>query len=135
MSKPSKHLSWSELACKDGTPYPLALRATRLRDLVGAFEAIRAGCGGLPIGVNSAYRTPSHNRKIGGARKSQHLQGRALDLRPPNGWTVARFHTYIRDHVPAVRGLGRYRSFVHIDVRPGRRWMPTQTQGGTKDTP
>jgi len=128
------HLSLKELACKDGTPYPPEWGSCRLPVLRAAFEAVRASCGGRPIAVNSAYRSPSHNRKIGGARKSQHVEGRALDLRPPRGWTVRRFHAHIRDHHPEVRGLGRYRTFVHVDVRPGRRWMPTKTQGGKKDS-
>ena len=130
---PSTHLSWAELACKDGTPYPEEWRGTRAVALAAVFEAIRAGCGGLPIRVNSAYRSPAHNRRIGGARHSQHVQGRALDLSPPDGWSVERFHTHIRDHVPAVRGLGKYLTFVHVDIRPESRlaaWSAT----GTKDS-
>ena len=135
-SRPSRHLSWTELRCKDGTPYPMAYRTdpTRLPRLAYVFELIRYVVGHLPISNNSAYRSPSHNRRIGGARKSQHVEGRAMDLVPPKGWTTREFHAVIRDSIPEVRGLGRYRGFVHVDVRPGRRWMPTKTQGGKKDS-
>lgn len=33
-----------------------------------------------PIYVNSGYRCPELNRRVGGARRSYHLQGRAADL-------------------------------------------------------
>jgi hypothetical protein len=35
-----------------------------------------------PCGVNSWLRTPEHNKAVGGARYSAHLQGAATDLRP-----------------------------------------------------
>ena len=81
MSGPSRHLSWDELACRDGTPYPEKWRKTRAIELAAAFERIRFLYGG-GIGVSSGYRTEAYNRKVGGARLSQHVQGRALDLRP-----------------------------------------------------
>lgn len=36
---------------------------------------------GRPIIVNSAYRTPEVNKKVGGAKRSLHMQGRAADIR------------------------------------------------------
>ena len=35
---------------------------------------------GVPIYVSSGYRGPELNRAIGGAKRSQHMEGRALDL-------------------------------------------------------
>ena len=35
---------------------------------------------GKPIYINSGYRCPELNRKVGGAKRSYHLQGRAADL-------------------------------------------------------
>lgn len=125
MNGPSPHLSWAELGCKDGTAYPAEfIQDGRVHRLAVLFEAIRAVCGHQPIAVVSAYRSPSHNRKIGGAKHSQHVQGRALDLRPPKGWSVARFHQRIRQLAPSLpdlKGIGRYASFVHVDIRPTER--------------
>lgn len=124
---PSPFLSWRELACRDRrrTPYPAAFRTdpTRLPLLVAAFEALREAVG-LPLAVLSAYRTPAHNRAVGGSPNSQHVQGRALDLKPPAGWTPARLADEAR-LVPEITGLGVYGTFVHIDVRPGpvARWF------------
>jgi uncharacterized protein YcbK (DUF882 family) len=87
--------------------------------LADAFEAIRAACGHVPLRVLSGYRTPAHNRRVGGARASQHVEGRALDLAPPRGWTVEQFWRVIRDltEITWINGLGRYPTFVHVDVR------------------
>jgi uncharacterized protein YcbK (DUF882 family) len=117
---PSEHLSWDELACKDGTPYPKEFRNERTAGRLAAlFENIRFASGEKPIEILSAYRTKSHNNKIGGARFSQHLYGRALDLRPPKGMKLDKFYDII--HSNAFRfdigGIGRYKTFVHVDIR------------------
>lgn len=121
MAGPSPHLSWAELGCKDGTPYPDTWRGNRAIRLAVEFERIRTHVG-APIVVGSAYRTPAHNAAIGGAVRSQHVEGRALDLYPPAGWTMDRFFAVIRSIAlrddSGIFGLGRYPTFVHIDVRP-----------------
>lgn len=119
---PSAHLSWAELACHDGTPYPVEWCASRAVDLAATFEAIRTELGGLPIAINSAYRTSEYNRRIGGAKLSQHVMGRALDIRHSTLKSQAVFlrirHMAAEGRLPLLGGIGLYRTFVHIDVRP-----------------
>ena len=43
-------------------------------------EVLRARAGG-PIRINSGYRSPQLNRKIGGVKNSNHLTGCAVDIR------------------------------------------------------
>ena len=43
------------------------------------FQPLRDGLG-VPIYVSSGYRSPDLNAAIGGAKRSQHMEGRALDL-------------------------------------------------------
>ena len=120
--RPSAHLTAHELACHDGTPYPDGWRVSRGEPLALEFERIRLACGGIPIRVLSAYRTAPHNRAVGGALQSQHVQGRALDLAPPSRWSLERFYAVVRSvarlDASAIHGLGRYPTFVHIDIRP-----------------
>jgi uncharacterized protein YcbK (DUF882 family) len=103
-------------------PYPAEWRASRAEALAATFEDIRQAGGNLPIVVNSAYRTGAYNRAVGGARRSQHLQGRALDIRH-RLLTATQLYALIShmlkaEKLPLLGGLGLYRTFVHIDVRP-----------------
>lgn len=134
---PSTHLSWNELKCKDGTFYPIEWRGNRAIELANVFEMIRIECGQRPIKVLSAYRSPEHNRKIGGALHSQHMQGRALDLAPPDGMSVADFYAKIKEisKIYNIRGIGRYKTFVHVDTRPSSRlviWFGTGMKDDTR---
>lgn len=121
MKGPSDHLTWDELACHDGTPYPKEWRESRAIPLSVEFENIRLIVG-APVKILSAYRSPTHNAEVGGAKNSQHMEGRALDLQPPKGWTVDKFYKTIREYAGDERskiyGLGKYPTFVHIDIRP-----------------
>ena len=122
---PSPHLTWAELACHDATrtPYPVRWRESRARRLATVFEAIRHACGERPLRVLSGYRTPAHNRTVGGARHSQHVQGRAIDLAPPRGWTIEGFHAVVRAVAredPRIGAVGYYRWGVHVDIRSRR---------------
>lgn len=131
MTGPSEHLSWKELSCKDRmrTTYPIDFRddPTRLPRLAAAFEAVRA-LWSQPITILSAYRTPIYNASVGGARYSQHVQGRALDMAPPEGVALRAFHNAIVDlatqnpglGIRFIQGYGR-KGFVHMDVRPGAK--------------
>ena len=126
MLRPSAHLAWWELACHDAqrTPYPRKWRRSRAVKLGLVFENIRRRVG-RAITVGCGYRTPQHNRHVGGATKSQHPQGRAFDLYAPRRWTRARFHALLHDIGQAdmrIGAIGYYRWGVHVDTRTrGRR--------------
>ena len=120
MAQPSKYLTWSEIACKDGTPYPYDfIQEGRLHQLVTMFENIR-NIYNKPLIVLSAFRTPEWNKKIGGAKHSQHVQGRALDLKPPKGVSVTTFYNDVKSFAKlfGIHGLGQYQTFIHVDFRP-----------------
>ncbi len=129
---PSAHLSWAEMSCRDGSPYPAEWRADRAVELARAFERIRELCGFALI-VSSAYRTAVYNDRIGGAVKSQHVEGRALDLHPAKGGFKAlqklRGVAEIVRREGLIRGIGIYDGFVHVDTRPGKAstWSGSRT--------
>lgn len=123
MNGPSTHLSWKELACKDGTPYPEEfILDGRVFKLAAVFESVRNLCQDKPIIILSAYRTLEWNRKIGGAKNSQHVQGRALDLKHTKLFN-AEFYKIIKENIDylGITGLGLYKTFVHVDIRPTNR--------------
>ena len=135
MPKPTKiteHFTSTEFGCKDGTAYPPAWITSRLRPLCVALEVLR-GAIGKPITILSGFRTEAYNRRIGGARASQHVEGRAADIVVP-GLTAAKVHAVVlalhAEGKIAIGGLGAYPNFTHVDVRPAAklaRWGGSRT--------
>ncbi|MGB8816976.1 MAG: D-Ala-D-Ala carboxypeptidase family metallohydrolase [Rhizobiaceae bacterium] len=73
-----------------------------------------------PITVNSTYRSPGKNRKVGGRGKSMHLSCRAVDFRVHGN---SRGMMQFLAAQAQVGGLNRYPSgFYHIDNGPRRTW-------------
>ena len=63
------------------------------------FQPLREWVGG-PIRVNSFYRCEELNRAIGGSSRSQHCEGRAIDLDDIHGHaTNAEMFEYIKDNL------------------------------------
>lgn len=73
-----------------------------------------------PIIVNSAYRCNSHNTKVGGASRSFHLRGLAVDFRVVGVSPAKVFEDLqplMEDGYILAGGLKCYGSFVHYDIR------------------
>lgn len=72
-----------------------------------------------PLTVNSGYRPSAINKAIGGASRSQHIQGRALDLSCSN---LTKLYQIVKA-IPEITGVGSgmHKGFVHLDNRPGDR--------------
>lgn len=63
------------------------------------FEPLREWVGG-PIRINSFYRGPKLNKAIGGSKRSQHMEGRAMDLDDTYGHkTNAEMFNYIKQNL------------------------------------
>jgi len=70
-----------------------------------------------PIIVNSWYRTADYNASLKDSSKnSMHLQGLAVDARPPAFITVAQFYKKARE-ITNFKGFGIASSFLHMDLR------------------
>ena len=119
----SPHFRARAFACRDGAD--LVKIDT---DLVELLERIRtAACGAVT--VNSGYRTASYNQKVGGARASQHLLGKAADIQVADT-TVEAVAAYAESLMPDWGGVGRYpvksgraKGWVHVDTRAKKsRW-------------
>jgi hypothetical protein len=71
---------------------------------------------GKAVKINSAYRSPAYNRAISGASKSIHVLGGALDLSGSPA-TLHKILTEMRAEGLFRGGIGRYKTFTHVDVR------------------
>ncbi|MDW4551504.1 D-Ala-D-Ala carboxypeptidase family metallohydrolase [Defluviimonas sp. D31] len=76
---------------------------------------------GKPLIVRSAYRSPEHNRDVGGAPASKHMAGTAFDIAMANHDPMA-FAEAAR--AVGFLGFGTYprSGFMHIDLGPARFW-------------
>lgn len=110
----SPHFSSHEFRCKDGTEHPIDPK------LIAMLEQIRAHFM-APITIVSGYRSPAHNAKVKGAKNSMHVQGKAADIRVAG---VDPEVVYQHCNMAfKTGGVGRYKSFTHIDCRDTRaRW-------------
>ena len=110
------HFKVREFRCKDGGDAVFV--SLRLAELL---EQIRVHFGAA-VTINSAYRTPSHNAKVGGTSRSQHLYGLAADIKVA-GVSPAAVADYAEQLLGSHGGVGRYSTFTHIDVRADKsRW-------------
>ena len=111
--KLSTNFAVKEFACKDGSDAVLV--APRL---VMVLQSLRSHfCAAVTI--NSGYRTPQYNARVGGVTDSQHCYGTAADS-VVRGKTPAQVAAYARQLMPDWGGVGVYDSFCHIDVREAK---------------
>lgn len=85
---------------------------------------------GKPVTISSGYRCPTHNRAVGGASKSRHVEGMAADITVKDvaPAEVAKYAESI-----GVKGIGLYETakdgyFVHIDTRTTKSFWYGQGQ-------
>ena len=120
------HFKLSEFKCKDGTDVPDKYLGNVMA-LCLSLEHLRSKAQ-APITIISGYRTQSYNRTCGGATNSQHLTGRAADVRVKGvepAEVAEILEQLIADGVIPQGGIGVYPSqnFVHYDVRGKKaRW-------------
>ena len=124
------NFSPAEIACR-GTGqirlHPEALdKLQALRDRLGK-----------PLIVRSAYRSPEHNRAVGGATRSKHLDGAAFDIAMANH-DPAAFEAAARE--VGFLGFGFYprSGFIHVDLGPAQQWgerFPVRATAFAAETP
>ena len=120
----TENFSLSEFDCKDGSELPTALLPNVL-DLADNLQVLRDYLG-VPISINSAYRSLEHNRNIKGSTNSQHLLAKAADIvvesKTPE--QVANIIKYLISEGKMTQGgLKAYNTFTHYDIRGHKaRW-------------
>lgn len=89
-----------------------ACLAGNLRSIVGVLATSYGA-----VTVSSTCRSRSHNRRVGGASRSWHLTGNAVDFRI-RGTSISRVYAYLRGTVGGLKHYGGGR--FHIDNGPRR---------------
>jgi hypothetical protein len=106
----------AEIACRGTGRLKISVRA------MDALQALRDRLG-KPLIVRSAYRSPEHNKRVGGAPRSRHVEGDAFDISMANHEPNS-FERAAREC--GFQGFGRYpepgKNFLHIDMGPARFW-------------
>lgn len=110
----AKHFKVKEFACKDGSPvvfideYMIALLEMLRREI------------NKPIIITSGYRTPEHNKKVGGAKYSYHIRGCAADIKV-KGMTPEEVAKALNKIAPNKScGIIVENSWTHFDTRINR---------------
>ena len=118
------NFSLREFECKDGTLVPKKY-IPNVKELAHNLQVLRDEIG-LPISINSGYRNPKYNKRIGGAKFSQHLTASASDIvvRDMTPKKLARtILKLIKSGKMKQGGVGLYSGFVHYDIRGTKaRW-------------
>lgn len=123
----SRNFKVKEFRCKDGSDKILIDT-----ELVALLQNIRDFFG-KSVTITSGYRNATYNKKIGGAAKSQHINGTAADIKVQgvDPLMVARYAEIV---MPDKGGIGYYyadSNFTHVDVRTSKaRW---KNGAGSKD--
>jgi len=106
--KLSKNFKLSEFACKDGSivvlvDYELVEKLQQLRNKVNK-----------PVVITSGYRSVAYNKKCGGIPTSNHLLGKAADIKISRmtPLEVAKLADTL-----GFLGIGVYPTFTHVDVQ------------------
>lgn len=111
--KVRKNFALKEFVCKCGCN---TLKTDTV--LLNLVQAMRDEIG-LPLRITSGYRCSRYNKKVGGATKSQHVQGKAADINIQDllyrGWTYQELYDLAVKN--GATGVGFYDTFIHVDVR------------------
>lgn len=111
----TKHFKVKEFACKDGSPVVF------VDDYLYTILSILRRKLGKPVIITSGYRTPEWNKKCGGAKYSYHMRGMAADIRV-DGISAKQLANELNAIIPEECGIIVYKSWVHFDVRTGKKY-------------
>jgi zinc D-Ala-D-Ala carboxypeptidase len=117
----SPHLTWAEATftqhrgfLREQADPPAVARLNLRRVAVDLFEPARAMVG--PLLVTSGYRCPELNERVGGARHSAHMDGRALDVIPLEMGIREAMERLADTALPFEKLILEFGRWLHIQV-------------------
>lgn len=117
-----EELTVSQSAARLGIPNtPDSVALKNLTYTANQLDTIRALLG-TPIIVSSGYRSPLVNRSVGGATRSQHTEGRAVDFVSPRFGTPKQIvEKILSSNIPFDQLIHEFDSWVHISFSTNNR--------------
>ena len=122
----TKNFNIKEFECKCGCKMPEFVKKNVI-ELAENLQIIRNEVGRLDL--TNAYRCKDHNSDVGGSTSSQHLVGKAADvksksIKPKEMAQIV--NDLMKNEKIKTGGIGIYNTFTHIDIRGVRaRWSKT----------
>ena len=115
-----------EFECKCGCIMPEFVKKN-VQELAENLQVIRNIYG--KINLTNAYRCKDHNTDVGGSANSQHLKGKAADIKSSDinpEDMAAIVDDLMKSENFKLGGVGIYNTFTHVDIRGTRaRWSKT----------
>ena len=122
----TKNFNIKEFECKCGCKMPEFVKKNII-ELAENLQIIRDEVGRLDL--TNSYRCKDHNSDVGGSTSSQHLVGKAADvksksIKPKEMAQIV--NDLMKNEKIKTGGIGIYNTFTHIDIRGVRaRWSKT----------
>lgn len=123
--KLTEHFDSAEFDCHDGTEVPEKY-LKNAKEVAENLEVLRSFLK-KPVAITgSGYRTPTYNKKVDGAKFSQHLTSSASDISVEDiepKEVAGAIEKLIAEKKMKQGGIGIYPTFVHYDIRGTKaRW-------------
>ena len=115
----SAHFSLEELTITDHREYsnePNESERQNLVRLANFLEQVKFVLGGVPIMVNSAYRSAEVNAAVGSKENSQHRLGCAADLRVPGMTPDQVVQAVIGSQLEFDQVIREFDRWTHVSV-------------------
>ena len=124
--KLTENFNLSEFECNCGCSMPDFVKKNVI-ELAENLQVLRDAVGKLDL--TNAYRCKEHNADVGGAVNSQHVKGKAADLKSST-MSPSEIAVVVDDLMKSEKfklgGIGIYNTFTHVDTRGSRaRWSKT----------
>ena len=124
--KLTNNFNLSEFQCKCGCKMPEFVKEN-VKELAENLQVLRDVVG--RIDLTNAYRCKEHNADVGGATNSQHIKGKAADIKS-NTLSPSEIASITDDLMKSEKfklgGIGIYNTFTHVDIRGYKaRWSKT----------
>lgn len=115
-----KYFTFNELVKTDTglNNYPTNIKVIEnLVELARFLDVIREELG-MPIIINSAYRSDVVNFKVGGVKTSHHLYGLAADIKCKDNKKLLEI---LKNHIDKIDQMIVYKTFIHVSIAPLHR--------------